>query len=133
MLYGQFDSIEGFFRSFVEVIKQSPEFPMLMLKEMILNQGVCREYFLERIGKAQVALFEKLYQHFKSLGKLREDLDPRLFRMSLMSLTIHPWHMRELLFKLEGIEYDDAFLEQLITHNTQLIQHGCFKGQADAQ
>lgn len=126
---GQFDSIEGFFRSFVEVIKQSPEFPMLMLKEMILNQGVCRDYFIERIGRAHMALFDQLYQHFKDLGKLRDDLDPKFFRMSLIALTLHPWHMRELVCKMEGIEYDDEFLEQLIAHNTQLIQHGCFKGE----
>ena len=130
---GKFDSIEGFFRSFVEVIKQSPEFPMLMLKEMILNQGVCRDYFIERIGRAHMALFDQLYEHFKNLGKLRDDLNPKLFRMSLMSLTIHPWHMRELVHKMEGIEYDDEFLEQLIAHNTQLIQHGCFKGDGESK
>jgi len=126
---GQFHSIEGFFRSFYEVIKQSPEFPMLMLKEMILNQGVCRDYFVERIGKAHMALFDQLFDHFKRAGKLRDDLDPKLFRMSLLALTIHPWHMRELVYKVEGIEYDDEFLENLIQHNTQLIQFGCFKGE----
>ena len=130
---GQFNTIEGFFRSFVEVVKLTPEFPMLMLKELILNQGGCRDYFLERIGNKHMALIDQVFKHFKATDKLRDDLDPQLFRMSLMSLTIHPWHMRELLGKVEGLEYDDEFLEAMIKHNTQLIQYGCFKENDNGQ
>jgi AcrR family transcriptional regulator len=129
---GHFDSLEGFFRSFIDVIKQSPEFPLLMLKEMLLNQGVCRDYFIEHVGHAQMGLFDQLFQHFKQAGKLRDDVDPKLFRLSLMSLTLHPWHMRELLGKVEGQQYDDEFLEALIIHNTKLIQFGLFKGEHHA-
>ncbi len=123
---GKFDSIEEFFRSFVEMIKESPEFPLLMLKEMVLNQGVCREYFIERIGFKHMKVFDQVYHHFKDSGKLRADVDPLLFRMSLMSLTLHPWYMRELIGTMEGVQYDEAFLEKMIKHNTQLFQHGCF-------
>ena len=100
-----------------------------MLKEMILNQGVCREYFIGTVGLKQMALFDQVYQHFKQSGKLKEHVDARLFTMSLMSLTLHPWYMRDLVGKMDGVVYDEQFLENLIKLNTQLIQHGCFKGE----
>jgi AcrR family transcriptional regulator len=130
---GQFDSIEDFFRSFVEMIKESPEFPLLMLKEMVLNQGVCREYFIERIGFEHMKVFDQVYYHFKDSGQLKDNVDPLLFRLSLMSLTLHPWYMRELVGMVEGVQYDDEFLEKMIKHNTQLFQYGCFKGAQDDQ
>ncbi|MFT4926028.1 MAG: AcrR family transcriptional regulator [Phenylobacterium sp.] len=128
---GSFDSLEGFFRSFVEMIKESPEFPLLMLKEMILNQGVCREYFIETMGHEHMKVFDEVYLHFKQSGQLRPNVDRLMFRMSLMSLTLHPWYMRELLGLVEGVTYDDAFLETLINHNTQLMQFGLFESQND--
>ena len=114
---GQFDSLEDFFRSFVEMIKESPEFPLLMLKEMVLNQGVCREYFIERIGFEHMKVFDQVYHHFKDSGQLKEDVDPLLFRLSLMSLVLHPWYMRELVGMVEGVQFDDPFLEKMIKHN----------------
>lgn len=123
---GNLNSLEDFFRSFFEVIKQSPEFPLLMLKEMILNQGVCREYFIEVMGHDHMKVFDQIYLHFKQAGKLKPDVDPLFFRLSLMNLTLHPWYMRELLGKVEGVVYDDAFIEALIQHNTQLMQYGLF-------
>lgn len=125
---GKLNSLEDFFRSFYEMIKESPEFPLLMLKEVILGEGVCREYFIEQMGHSHTQLFDQVYHHFKQSGQMKPGIDPLLFRLSLMSMTFHPWYMRELIGMVEGVEYDDTFLEALITHNTQLIEHGCFIG-----
>lgn len=120
------DNLEDFFRSFVEVIKQSPEFPLLMLKELVLNQGICRDYFIEQFSMKNLKVFDQIYLHFKQAGKLKADIEPLFFRMSLMGLILFPWYMRELLALTEGVTYDDAFLEKLIKHNSNLMQFGCF-------
>ena len=120
------DNLEDFFRSFIEVIKESPEFTLLMLKEMILNQGVCRSYFIEQMGMHHLKIFDQVYSRFKQAGKLKEDVDPLLFRMSLMGLTLFPWYTRELVGEIEGVTYDDVFLEKLIKHNSNLMQSGFF-------
>ncbi len=121
------NTIEGFFRSFFEVIKQSPEFPLLMLKELILNQGVCRSYFIDEMGVHHFKIIDQVYARFKQAGKLKEDIDPLLFRMSLMALTLFPWYTRELIEEVEKVTYDDEFLEKLIKHNSNLMQSGFFK------
>lgn len=123
-------NLEDFFRSFVEVIKESPEFPLLMLKEVILNQGVCREYFIEQIGASHLQVFDQIYKRFKAAGKLKDNVEPIFFRMSLMGLTLFPWYVREVIGKVEGIKFDEAFLESLIQHNTNLMQEGCFVGES---
>lgn len=123
------NNLEDFFRCFVEVIKQSPEFPLLMLKELILSQGVCRSYFINEIGMHHLKIFDQVYSRFKQAGKLKEDVDPLLFRMSLMGITLFPWYTRELMGEIEGITYDDEFLEKLIKHNTRLMQSGFFKAE----
>lgn len=126
---GDFNSVEGFFRSFFDVIKQTPEFPLLMLKELMLGQGICRQYFIEQMGQSHMKIFDQVYYHFKAQGKMKADIDPKLFRLSLMSLTLNPWYMRELFGIMEGVVYDDEFLENLIMHNTRLIEQGCFVGE----
>tara|TARA_R110000787_G_scaffold279340_2_gene389431 strand:+ start:82 stop:768 length:687 start_codon:yes stop_codon:yes gene_type:complete len=120
------DNLEDFFRSFVEVIKESPEFPLLMLKELILNQGVCRGYFIEQMGSKHIKIFDQVFTRFKQAGKLKPDVDPLLFRMSLMGLIFFPWYQRELIGIMEGVTYDDNFLEKLIKHNSNLMQSGFF-------
>ncbi|MBD1582610.1 TetR/AcrR family transcriptional regulator [Pseudoalteromonas sp. S16_S37] len=122
----EFTSISDVFRSFTKVMASSPEFPLLMLKEVILNQGVCREFFLEQIGSSHLKVIDGVYSYFASKGLLKEGVDPVLFRISLMGLMIYPWYMRELMFKMEGIEYDESFLESLIQHNTMLMTSGLF-------
>jgi AcrR family transcriptional regulator len=125
------NNLEDFFRSFVEVIKQSPEFPLLMLKEVILGQGVCRSYFINEMGMHHLKIFDQVYARFKQAGKLKEDIDPVFFRMSLMGLTLFPWYTRELMGEVEGITYDDEFLEKMIQHNTRLMQFGFFKAETE--
>jgi len=120
------DNLDDFFRSFVEVIKESPEFPLLMLKEVILNQGVCRNYFIEQLGSKHMKVFDQVFLRFKKAGKLKPDVDPLLFRMSLMGLIFFPWYQRELMGMMEGITFDDVFLEKLIKHNSNLMQFGFF-------
>jgi AcrR family transcriptional regulator len=124
------NNLEDFFRSFVEVIKQSPEFPLLMLKEVILNQGVCRSYFINEMGMHHLKIFDQVYARFEQAGKLKEGIDPIFFRMSLMGLTLFPWYTRELISEVEEITYDDEFLEKMIQHNTSLMQYGFFKAES---
>jgi len=123
------NNLEDFFRSFVEVIKQSPEFPLLMLKEVLLGQGVCRSYFINEMGMYHLKIFDQVYDRFEQAGKLKEDIDPLFFRMSLMGLTLFPWYTRELMGEVEGTIYDDEFLEKMIKHNTCLMQSGFFKAE----
>lgn len=127
------DNLEDFFRSFVEVIKQSPEFPLLMLKEMVLDQGVCRNYFMEQMAPNHLKVIDQVYLRFKQAGKLKADVTPLYFRMALMGLTLFPWYMRESIGMLEGVTYDDDFLESLIKDNSNLMQFGLFVGEKDDQ
>ncbi|PKG80883.1 hypothetical protein CXF85_22535 [Colwellia sp. 75C3] len=120
------NNLEDFFRSFVEVIKQSPEFPILLLKEVMLNQGVCKNYFINTMGTDHLKIFDMVFTRFKQAGKLREDVDPIQFRISLMGLIMFPWYTRDLMGEMEGIKYDDEFLEKMIVHNTRLIECGFF-------
>ncbi len=125
------NNIEDFFRSFYQVIKQSPEFPLLMLKELILNQGVCRSYFIDEMGMDHFKIIDQVYSRFKQAGKLKEDVDPLFFRMSLMGLILFPWHSRKLVEETEGITYDDEFIEKLIKHNAALMQSGFFISETE--
>lgn len=125
---GDFNSVEGFFRSFFDVIKQTPEFPLLMLKELMLGQGICRAFLIEQLSQNHIRVFDQVFEHFRASGQMKANINAKMFRLSLMSLTLNPWYMRDLMGIIEGVNYNDEFLEQLIQHNTQLIEQGCFTG-----
>ena len=57
-------------------------------------------------------------------GVLRKDMDPKLCRVSYISLMVFPFIAPPPLLAIHGIELNEAFLNRLIEHNIQLMTEG---------
>ncbi|WP_052713004.1 TetR/AcrR family transcriptional regulator [Pseudoalteromonas rubra] len=119
--------LEDIFHIFYDVIKQSPSFPILMFKEIVLEQGICRDYLIEKIERTRKPFFLSILTQLKEQGLIREELDERLLILNLMGLMIFPWYMRENMATEMGIEFNDEQLSRMATHNANMFKYGCFK------
>ena len=68
----------------------------------------------------QGALTEKLTDS----GILRPDMDPKLCRLSYISLVVFPFIAPPAMVYMHGIELNEEFLSRLLEHNIKLMSHG---------
>ena len=118
------DPIETLIRIHSAAIAADPWIPQLVAREVLASEGSLRERFKELIGNGPLSLMRGVIENTIEHGLLRQDLDPTLCVMTLLSMTAFPYLMAPVLGDLLGIELDDAFRERLVEHNLALITRG---------
>ena len=84
------------------------------------QRELLEKVFLDVAKPAQDIIFEKLVEQ----GVLRKDRDPKLCRVSYISLMVFPFIAPPPLLALHGIELNEEFLNSLIEHNIKLMSEG---------
>ncbi|WP_341504035.1 TetR/AcrR family transcriptional regulator [Gallaecimonas sp. GXIMD4217] len=118
---------EDFFRAYNTVMKQNPEFPALLFKELALEEGLCRNFLLDYLRQGPLPLFETMISELSRHGTFKPDLALPLLRLSCIALASFPWLARGLLRDLDGIEFTDDLLDKLARHNGELLSSGVFQ------
>jgi len=98
--------------------------PGLIVREVLMPDGPLRTMFVKEFPERLVPLVEKLVKQEIAQGSLRADLDPKLTVLSMISLGLFPFLALPVTSKVFGVRQDEEFLQRLIQHTTQLLQHG---------
>ncbi|MDF2178164.1 TetR/AcrR family transcriptional regulator [Aliiglaciecola sp. CAU 1673] len=114
------------FNLYYQVMKRTPAFPILMIKELALGEGQCRDFLLDKLRYDGFPAFERLLGSMKQQGRLKPHLDPRLIRMNCVALMIFPWLTASLAKDMDGFELNDDFLAFLAAHNGEIMATGAF-------
>lgn len=114
-------------RTYYQEMLKIPHFPRLLMQVMLLppsdvQHQLTKKVFFEVSGPMHGLVFERLHAQ----GAIREDVDPRLFRMSFISLMVFPFIMPPATYELHDMEMNEDFLMALFEHNIKLLQHGLF-------
>lgn len=112
-------------RTYYKEMVKVPKFPRLIAQVMTMPPSEVQRKLLEKIfidetKPAQDVIFEKLVAE----GVLKEGFDPKLCRVSYISLMVFPFIAPPPLLALHGVELNEAFLNRLIEHNIQLMTEG---------
>ncbi|WP_373949704.1 TetR/AcrR family transcriptional regulator [Vibrio pomeroyi] len=112
-------------RTYYKEMVKVPKFPRLIAQVMKMPPSEVQRELLEKVfldvaKPAQDVIFEKLVEQ----GVLRKDMDPRLCRVSYISLMVFPFIAPPPLLAIHGIELNEEFLNRLIEHNIQLMTEG---------
>ncbi|CAK2091081.1 TetR/AcrR family transcriptional regulator [Vibrio crassostreae] len=112
-------------RTYYKEMVKVPKFPRLIAQVMNMPPSEVQRELLEKVfldvaKPAQDVIFEKLVEQ----GVLRKDMDPRLCRVSYISLMVFPFIAPPPLLAIHGIELNEEFLNRLIEHNIQLMTEG---------
>ncbi len=109
---------------YYEVVAPHPDYPKLVVRIMSMPESSQQKKLLTSLVVNIPMPLERLIELLKAKGALRQDLDPAMTRLSLMSLMIFPFLVPASLLRLQGIELDTDFIYRLSKHNQELLSHG---------
>ncbi|OCH51931.1 TetR/AcrR family transcriptional regulator [Vibrio sp. ZF57] len=112
-------------RTYYKEMVKVPKFPRLIAQVMNMPPSEVQRELLEKVfldvaKPAQDVIFEKLVEQ----GILKQNMDPKLCRISYVSLMVFPFIAPPPLLAIHGIEINEEFLNRLIEHNIQLMTEG---------
>ncbi|CAK2633619.1 MULTISPECIES: TetR/AcrR family transcriptional regulator [Vibrio] len=112
-------------RTYYKEMVKVPKFPRLIAQVMNMPPSEVQRELLEKVfldvaKPAQDVIFEKLVEQ----GILKQNMDPKLCRVSYVSLMVFPFIAPPPLLAIHGIEINEEFLNRLIEHNIQLMTEG---------
>ncbi|NQZ13092.1 MAG: TetR/AcrR family transcriptional regulator [Algicola sp.] len=118
-------SIEPILRGHTMLMAKYPQFPQLLIKEL-MGEGLCFNFITDSVDRLLNPVFFGVMKQLQNKGKLRSDVDLVLLRVTMVSCMLMPWLTRKAAKEIDGAEFDNEMLEKLISHNTQILEHGCF-------
>ncbi len=112
-------------RTYYQEMIKVPQFPRLVAQVMHMPPSETQRKLLEKVFSdiskpMQGMMFNKLVDS----GILRKDADPKLCRVSYISLMVFPFIAPPALLAVHGIELTEEFLNQLLEHNIKLMKYG---------
>ncbi|WP_394248761.1 TetR/AcrR family transcriptional regulator [Vibrio profundi] len=112
-------------RTYYKEMVKVPKFPRLIAQVMNMPPSEVQRELLEKVffdvtKPAQDVIFEKLMEQ----GVLKDGMDPKLCRVSYISLMVFPFIAPPPLLALHGVQLNEDFLNRLIEHNIQLMTEG---------
>lgn len=127
---GSQESLMDLMRSYYRTMASTPQFPRLIaqvmnMPESELQRKILDKVFNETVKPAQDLIFERLVQE----GILRKELDPKLCRVTFFSLMVFPFIAPRSMMQFHGVNINEAFLNQLLEHNIDVLSHGFLSPQ----
>lgn len=119
--------VEAILRAHGALILKNPDIPKLIFRELVFNEGAGRSLVIENVAKPNKVFMMKLCAGLSSSGQFREDFNPAILILSVLSVSIMPHLLKEVFEQLEGQTLDETMLEQVIWQNAQMIQFGSLK------
>ncbi len=112
-------------RTYYREMFKVPQFPRLIAQIMHMDTSETQRKLLDKViadisQPMQIVMFDKLVDS----NILRPDADPKLCKVSYLSLMVFPFIASPALLAVHGIELSEEFLNQLIEHNIKLMTHG---------
>lgn len=98
--------------------------PVFILNEVLVEKGRFRATFTREIAARQLPLVIELLERGREAGAFRQDLDPKLAALSLLSLCMFPFLSKPVSSVVLGMKYEGEELEQLIEHTARLFLLG---------
>jgi AcrR family transcriptional regulator len=123
--------VARFISFYVQLIAEQPWVPQLMVREVLSRDTPLRRRFVERFGRRGAQLLPGLLGAEIAAGRLRGDLDPVLWVLSLLGMCVFPFLAHPVIGPLLGYELGPAFGERLARHTVRLFLDGA-QGEAAA-
>ena len=98
--------------------------PTFVVNEVFAEKGRFRATFIREIASRQMPLLIGLLERGRAAGRLRQDLDPRLTAMSILSLCLFPFIARPVLGPVLGLKFEGEDLDRVIAHTVQVLIRG---------
>lgn len=117
-------TLAQFLESYVRMLAANPWLPNLVVREVLYGNGSMRTLFIRRFAARAGRMVPALIDEERRAGRLRADLDPAFATLSLLSMAIFPFIGRPVVEPTLGLEMDEGFVQDWITHALRLFFEG---------
>lgn len=105
-----------------------PNFPRLVFQSMSMPETAKPRQLLQKVFSEYMAMTEeKVFEQLVRKKLLRDDVDPELCRLSLMSLMMFPLIAPPAVLEMNAFTLNEDFMEKLLAHNFAILENGMFK------
>lgn len=127
MKNGPDSSPEIIARLLLSMVAEHPNIPRLMIREVLLPGGEMQQYFTDNLAPHLGGALPALLDSEKTAGRMREDSDPAISAVLILSMCVFPFVARTLAEPLLGIEFDEDGIELLNQQVSKLLTQGMTK------
>ncbi|MDO9319129.1 MAG: helix-turn-helix domain-containing protein [Gammaproteobacteria bacterium] len=122
------DGLETLMRTYYRIMVPNPGVPRLIQRVLHddpqtesyrILQGIFEEILTVSMGWLQTILVDS--------GHMRKELDPKLARLSFVSLMVFPLVAPPLLITSSGLSMSEADIDRLVTHNVDILQRALLR------
>ncbi|MGH8371028.1 MAG: hypothetical protein ACRESC_08605, partial [Gammaproteobacteria bacterium] len=113
-----------FFDIYMHTLGANPWMPPLILREVIAENGKLRQWFIQQFASRGGGMLTRLIQAEQAAGRIRNDLDPTLTALSMVSLAVFPFVAMPVASAVFGVRIKPDYLDILIAHTERLFREG---------
>jgi len=122
------DGFETLMRTYYRIMAPNPGLPRLIQRVLHddpqtesyrILQEIFEEILAVSMGWLQTILIDA--------GHMRKELDPKLARLSFVSLMVFPLVAPPLLITSSGLSMSEADIDRLVTHNVDILQRALLR------
>lgn len=121
---GAGEPVAELLRAIMTTMAREPWVPRLIVREVLAGQGPFRDMFIREFAARGGGRLPGLLKREMAEGRVRDDLDPTLGALSIMSLALFPFIALPVAQELFGIRMTDAFVARLVEHSARLYCDG---------
>jgi AcrR family transcriptional regulator len=117
--------LKDIMRAYYTNMSAAPMFPQLIFQTMQMPVSAPQRQLLENVLMDVLRpIQDALFNSGAWEPVIRPDMDPKLCKVSFLSLMIFPFIAPQSLYDLHGVERSNTFLEALLEHNLNVLTHG---------
>lgn len=102
----------------------NPWLPALIVQEVLAEGGPFRELFIEQFAGRLAPLLVAIVQRDQAAGTIRDDVEPRLAALSVISLAVFPFLALPVTSRVFGLSADGEAVERLTAHTARVLMDG---------
>ncbi|USD64943.1 TetR/AcrR family transcriptional regulator [Vibrio sp. SCSIO 43136] len=122
---GEQQNFLNIMKTYYSTMGKNPDFPRLIGRTMMMDEdNPQRQMLVDIMTSISMPARSTLDSKLSQAGMLQPGLDPKLSRLSFISLMVFPFLAPPEIMKMHNIELTEEFLEQLLEHNLAFIQRG---------
>ncbi len=111
-------------RTYMRVMAANEWLPALIVNEVLAGEGQLRQRFIKNFAARLAPMFVEVIRRERDAGRIRQDVDPSLATLSVLSLCLFPFISRPITGPVLGLQLDSAGVERLLAHTTRVYLRG---------
>ncbi len=110
--------------TYMRVMAANEWLPVLIVNEVLAAQGQLRQRFIKNFAARLAPMFVEIIRREREAGRVRQDVDPSLATLSVLSLCLFPFISRPITGPVLGLQFDSSGLDRLFAHTTRVYLRG---------